>query len=80
MSEPVEYVVHKIQMGDVEDPDLFVASPIYDWQQTGAGKYVMENSNPTPMWTRTIRDYGYTYLITAYFTPQQLTYFKLKYE
>jgi hypothetical protein len=58
MSEPVEYIVHKIPIGDVEDPDLFVASPIYDWQQTNAGKYVMENSDPTPMWNRTINGYG----------------------
>ena len=80
MSEPIEYTVHKIPMGDVEDPDLFVASPIYDWQQTPAGKYVMKNSNPEPMWHRTVKDFGYTYSITAYFTPHQLTFYKLKYE
>lgn len=78
----MEYVVHKIPMGDVEDPDLYVASPIYDWQQTAAGKYVMENSDPTPMWHRLVNDYGYGYLytITAYFTHKQLTYYKLRFE
>ena len=25
----IEYQVHSIRMGDVEDPDLFVAEPIY---------------------------------------------------
>jgi hypothetical protein len=78
----IEYVVHKIRMGDVEDPDLFVASPIYEWQQTDAGKYVMENSFPTAMWVRSVDQmtYGYLYSIKAYFTPKQLTFFKLKFE
>jgi len=80
MSEPIEYIVHNIPMGDVEDPDLMVASPIYDWQQTPAGTYVMKNSSPSPMWNRRINGYGHLYTITAYFTPHQLTYYKLKFE
>ena len=80
MSEVMEYVVHKIPMGDVEDPDLFVSIPISDWQQTDAGKYVMNTSDPTPMWHRLPNGYGHLYTITAYFTPQQLTYYKLRFE
>lgn len=78
----IETVVHTIRMGDVEDPDLFVAQPIYDWQQTEAGKWVMKNSNPTPSWHRQVdyTTYGQLYLIKAYLTPEQLTYWKLKYE
>jgi hypothetical protein len=69
-------------MGDVEDPDLFVAQPIYEWQQTEAGKWIMENSNPTPSWHRNMdyTIYGYTYQIRAYLTHKQLTFWKLKYE
>ena len=33
-SEAQEVKVHEIKIADIEDPDLFVASPIYDWQQT----------------------------------------------
>jgi hypothetical protein len=78
----IEYKVYSILMGEVEDPDLFVAQPIYEWQQTEAGKYVMENSVPTPMWRRSVDMglYGHQYMIFAYFTPKQLTYYKLKYE
>ncbi len=78
----IEYIVHKIRMGDVEDPDLFVAQPIYEWQQTEMGKYIMENSKPEPMWLRSVDPgtYGYLYTIKAYLTPKQLTYWKLKYE
>ena len=43
-----EVLVHEISMGDVEDPDLYIAQPIYEWQQTDAGKYVMDKSDPAP--------------------------------
>lgn len=78
----ITQVVHTIKMGDVEDPDLFVGHHIYEWQQTEAGKWIMENSNPTPSWHRNndIYNYSYVYQIRAYLTPKQITYWKLKYE
>ena len=68
----VEYIVHYIKMGDVEDPELMIAQPIWEWQQTEKGKYIMEHSKPEPMWVRCInhRTYGYEYQIKAYLTPQ----------
>jgi len=81
-SVSITHVVHTIRMGDVEDPDLMVAQPIYEWQQTEEGKWIMENSNPTPSWHRNndLYDYSYVYQIRAYLTHKQLTYWKLKYE
>jgi len=75
-------VVHTIRMGDVEDPDLMVAQSIWEWQQTDAGKWIMENSNPTPSWHRNhdIYSYGHIYQIRAYLTHKQLTFYKLKFE
>lgn len=69
-------------MSDCEDPDLMVAQPIYEWQQTDAGKYVMQNSKPEPMWLRSFdtSTYGYIYSIRACLTPEQITYYKLKFE
>ena len=32
---------HKFTLGDVEDPDLYATQPIYEWQQTEAGQWVM---------------------------------------
>jgi len=79
---PVEYQVHLIHMSDVEDPDLMVSQPIWEWQQTPKGKYIMEHSKPEPMWVRCIntKTYGYDYKIKAYLTPEQITFYKLKYE
>ena len=81
-SVTITHVVHTISMGDVEDPDLFVAEPIYKWQQTEVGKWIMDNSNPKPSWHRFAdhNTYGYLYQIRAYLTHKQLTYYKLKYE
>lgn len=75
-------VVHTIKMGDVEDPDVMVADPIYKWQQTDAGKWVMQNSMPEPSWHRHMNtwSYGYEYTIRAYLTPEKCTYWRLKYE
>ena len=78
----VKVCLHSFNMGDVEDPDLVVAEPIWQWQQTEAGKYVMENSNPRPSWHHNYdyNYYGNLYTIVAYFTPEQLTFYKLKFE
>ena len=77
-----EVIVHKIVMGDVEDPDLFVADPIWKWQQTDMGKWVMEHSVEKPMWKRNVdtAHYGYVYTIHAWLDGQDLIYWKLKYE
>ena len=31
-------------MGDVEDIDIYVAQPIYEWQQTEQGRWVMKHA------------------------------------
>lgn len=31
-------------MGDVDDVDIYVAKPIYEWQQTEHGRWVMEHA------------------------------------
>lgn len=74
-------IVHTIRMSDVEDPDLFVAQPIYEWQQSEEGKWIMENSAPTPSWHRELDHniMGYRYTIRAYLSPKNYTYWKLKY-
>jgi hypothetical protein len=78
----VECVVHTIKMGDVEDPDLYIAHPIYEWQKTEAGQWVMDNAVDVPMWNRTSDqfNYGHVYTITAKLKAIDHTYFKLKFQ
>jgi hypothetical protein len=73
---PLTVTVHKIRMGDVEDPDLFVAEPICKWQQTEMGKWVMENAVQKPSWHRKIDPsyFGWTYSIVAELSAKNYTY------
>ena len=72
--------VHEIRMGDVEDPDLYVAQPIYEWQESDAGKFIMEYAVEKPYWTRQadISSYGHLYRIMARLSEQDQTFWKLK--
>lgn len=72
--------VHEITMGDVEDPDLWVADPIWKWQQTEAGKFVMEHAVEAPYWTRHMdyASYGHKYRIMARLSEQNETFWRLK--
>ena len=60
-------VVHQFKLGDVDDPELYAAQPLWEWQQSEAGKYIMENSVEVPMWHRQHDTvvWGYSYAITA---------------
>ena len=74
--------VHEFNMGDVEDPDLYAAGPIIDWQNTEAGQWVMKHAIDTPFWHRIINPYnfGYTYCIIARLAEQDQTYWTLKWK
>jgi hypothetical protein len=78
----ITHVVHTFTVSDVDDPDIYAGQPIYEWEQSEQGKWIMENSSIKPSWHRhtDYTTYGYTYQIRAYLTPKQITYWKLKYE
>jgi hypothetical protein len=74
-------VVHKFTMGDVDDPDLYAAEPLYQWQQTEQGKWVMDNAHETPIWNRYAdpMTYGYSYTVSATFDTKKLTEYYLRF-
>jgi hypothetical protein len=76
-----ELVVHEFTMGDVEDPDLYAAEPLYQWQQSEFGQWVMKHAADTPTWHRMADpiSYGYKYKITAKFIGARLTEMLLRY-
>lgn len=71
--------VKEIRMSDVEDPDLWVASPIYEWQQTPQGKFVMEHAEQEPYWISSVdyASYGTVYRIMARLSEQNETFWRL---
>jgi hypothetical protein len=79
--ETKKIVVHKFTMGDVEDPDLYAAEPLWNWQQSEAGKWVMENALDTPEWHRHADavSWGHSYTVVAVFEAKKLTEFYLRF-
>jgi hypothetical protein len=80
VEETKEIIVHTFTMGDVEDPDLYAAQPLWEWQETEQGKWVMEHAVETPVWHRMADavSYGYRYTITAKFQGARLTEWLLR--
>ena len=74
-------VAHRFTVADVEDPDIYAAQPLWEWQNSEAGKWAMENCAETPSWHRDdAASYGYSYQVRIKLTPKQLVYWKLKYD
>ena len=81
---PVKYLdilVHTFRLGDVEDPEIYAAQDLWDWQQTEAGQWVMENAVTQPWWTKRMdyHSYGYEFNIVARLSEADAVFFKLKY-
>jgi hypothetical protein len=80
VEEVREIVVHEFMMGDVDDPDLYAAEPLWKWQQSEEGQWVMENAVETPSWYRIpdTMQYGYKYQIRAKLMGPRLTEYLLR--
>lgn len=73
-------VFYRFAMADVEDPELYAAEPIWNWQQTEHGKWCMENA-VGEMTFHTDMDYaslGYKCVIVGDLTEEDFTYHQLK--
>jgi hypothetical protein len=73
-------IVHRFRMGDVEDPDLYAAQPLCDWQNSEVGKWIMAHSVETPMWHRQSNpnQYHTDYAVQAWLRGADYTYWVLK--
>lgn len=69
---------NKIMMGDCEDPELYAAEPLYQWQISEQGQWCMENSIDTPWYTVRPDGYGFGVSIYGTLTEKDLVYFQLK--
>lgn len=73
-------LVHSFTMGDVDDPDLYAAQPLCDWEKSEEGRWVMAHAIESPIWHR-IHDYqimGYRYGITAKLRGRDYTFWAMK--
>ena len=77
----IEFIVHQFSLGDVDDPEIYAAQPIWEWQQSEVGKWVMEHAIETPYWrmNNSTMTYSYSCIIVARFEESDATFYKLKY-
>ena len=82
VEEIYKVVVHRFRVGDAEDPDLYAAEPILEWERQPSGKFIMENAIETPVWHRQLDQttYGYQYIIVAELEKKKLSEYYLKFD
>lgn len=71
---------HQFILSDVEDPEIYAAQPILEWERSEQGVWCMENST-VPVSYRIVTDYnifGYRVDIYGDLSPAGLTFFNLK--
>jgi hypothetical protein len=82
VEEIYKVIVHRFRVGDAEDPDLYAAEPMLEWERQPAGKFIMENAIETPEWHRQLdyTTYGYQYIIVAELEKKKLSEYYLKFD
>ena len=70
----------EFNVGDVEDPEIYAAVPIYDWERSEAGQWVMSNAVEQPYYIRALdyNSWGHQYKIMARLSEQHQTFWTLK--
>ena len=72
--------VHEFYVGDTEDPVILAGSPMWDWQHSPAGQWVIEHAVEQPYWHRDLcaNTYSYRFRIIARLSEPDQVFFKLK--
>lgn len=70
--------VHKFYVGDTEDPEIYAAGLMWDWQHSPAGQWVIEHAVQQPYWVNHVDHYSHRFRIMARLSEQDQTFFKLK--
>jgi hypothetical protein len=75
-------VVYEFSIGDVEDPILYVAEPLCNWEKTEQGIWVKEHALETPTWHSYIDhlSMGTKFCIRAKLSAKDYTFFLLKWK
>ena len=75
-------IFHKFTLYDCEDPEIYAAGPILDWQKSEMGDWVMANTTEKPVFHITLdtNSLGYQVVITGKLDPEAETFFRLKYQ
>ena len=70
---------HTFSMGDVDDPEIYAASPLWEWQQTEQGQWVMANcADPRYTIGPSAAHWGHSVRIYGELDDKDATFFELK--
>jgi hypothetical protein len=73
--------LHQFRMGDVDDVEIYVAQPIYEWQQTPQGRWCMEHAENLQYLTGLDPEgFGYKITITGDLEDKLATEFLLRWK
>ena len=72
--------VHEFLMSDVDDFDIYAAEPLYNWEKSEQGQWVMNNAVDKPSWHSGWDHVTFQNKVTiiADLEEKDLTYFNLK--
>ena len=72
--------VYEFTLNDVDDVEIYAAAPIWEWQQSEAGAWVMEHAIKKPYWVQFMDTYSYGYKIRimARLSDKDQTFWRLK--
>lgn len=77
--ETISVTFHQFAMGDVDDVDIYVAQPIYEWQQTDKGRWVMKHAQDLRYYTMPDMSYfGHKIAIRGKLDPKLATEYFLR--
>ena len=82
MQEIHKVVVHKFKVPDVDDPEIYAAEPIWEWEQSDSGKWIKERAIEVPEWHRhrDVMAWHTHYTITAKLKDKDYIIWLLKYK
>ena len=74
-----KYVLHEFTLSWIEDLEIYAAGPIYDWQQTEAGKWCMDKAEDIHWVKETDQNtFGHRVKIIGTLTDKHATFWALK--
>lgn len=72
--------VHEIRIADVEDPEIYLAEPLMQWQDSEQGQWLMQHAEEKPYWLQNCdyASYHVEFRVFARLSEQNETFWRLK--
>lgn len=74
-----DITVHEFNIAE-EDHDIYAAGPMYDWQKSEAGQFVLEHAVEQPIFHNQldVETYSHKYIVRARLYEEDITFYQLK--